>query len=151
MTADKELVDGISETVMDEEGFVGFSREELGIHSSVEVEEYDVNDDDEEDETGGKIHNEVAAQVVDQEWTRTLTAMNIPPFSVKNPGPTNILNENQTELNFFEPLHKILVRETNFNIIHVCLAESHDEARSKQKQNNFLTSTLLVSHIQKTK
>ena len=38
MTADGEL-DGISETVMGR-NFVGFSREELGIHSDVKVEKY---------------------------------------------------------------------------------------------------------------
>ena len=68
----------------------------------IEVEEYD--EDDDLDDTVKEIHEEVAAQVVDQKWTRTLTATNIPPFSVENPGPTNILDKNQTELNFFELL-----------------------------------------------
>ena len=40
--------------------------------------------------------------------------MNIPPFPVENPGPTNILNENQTELNFSSTsFHEVLVGETN--------------------------------------
>ena len=115
MAANRELVDDIFED-SDKEEFAGFSREELGIHSKLEVEEYD--EDDNLDGAVKEIHNEVAAQVVDQEWTRTLTATNIPPFSVENPGPTNILDENQTELNFFELLltdevYKILLRETN--------------------------------------
>ena len=49
-----------------------------------------------------EIRDEIAAQVVDREWTRTLKATNIPPFSVVNLGLTNTLNENHTELNFFE-------------------------------------------------
>ena len=48
------------------------------------------------------MRDEIAAQVVDREWTRTLKATNIPPFSVVNLGLTDTLNENQTELNFFE-------------------------------------------------
>ena len=108
-----------SETVM--RIFAGFSREELGIHSDVEVEEYDENDED--DETVKLIHNELAAQVVNQEWTRTLTSTNVPPFAVENSGPTNTLNENQTELNFFELLYtdevyEILVREINLYARH---------------------------------
>ena len=115
MAANRELVDDIFGD-SDEEEFVGFSREELGIHSDLEVEEYD--EDDDLDDTAEEIHDKVAAQVVDQEWTKTLTATNIPPFSVENPGPTNILNENQTELNFFlllfiNEVYEILVRETN--------------------------------------
>ena len=107
MAANRELVDDI---------FRDSDEEELGIHSDLEVEEYD--EDDDLDDTAEEIHDEVAAQVVDQEWTRTLTATNIPPFSVETPGPTNILDENQTELNFFELLftnevYEILVRETN--------------------------------------
>ena len=46
MTADRELVDGISEEEFvrfsREELVLGFSREELGIHSDVEVEIYNV-------------------------------------------------------------------------------------------------------------
>ena len=98
MAANRELVDDIFGD-SDEEEFVGFSREELRIHSDLEVEEYD--EDDDLDDTAKEIHDKVAAQVVDQEWTKTLTSTNIPPFSVENPGPTNILDENQTELNFF--------------------------------------------------
>ena len=53
-------------------------------------------------------------EVVDQEWTRTLKVTNILPFSVVTLGLTNILNENHTELNFFEgSFNEILVRETN--------------------------------------
>ena len=63
----------------------------------MEVEEYD--EDDDEDETGREIHDEIAVQVVDQEWTRSLTATNITPFSVEN--SPNIFSENQTELIFF--------------------------------------------------
>ena len=49
-----------------------------------------------------EIHDEIAVQVVDREWTRTLKATNILPFSVVNLGLTNTPNENHTELNFFE-------------------------------------------------
>ena len=56
MAADRELVD---EIFRNSEDFVGCSREELGIHSDVEVEKYD-EDDDDEDETGGDIHHEIA-------------------------------------------------------------------------------------------
>ena len=46
MTADRELVDGISEEEFvgfsREELVLGFSREELGIHSDVEVEIHNV-------------------------------------------------------------------------------------------------------------
>ena len=48
--------------------------------------------------------DEIAVQVVDQEWTRTLKETNIPLFSVVTLGLANILNENHTELNFFELL-----------------------------------------------
>ena len=71
----------------------------------MEVEKHDEDDDyEDEDETGREIHGKIAVQVVNQEWTRTFTAANMPPYSVKNHGPTNILNENQTELNLFELL-----------------------------------------------
>ena len=43
------------------------------------------------------MRDEIAMQVVNQAWTRTLKAMNISPFSVVNLGLTNILNENHTE------------------------------------------------------
>ena len=79
-------------------------------------------------------------QAVDQEWTRTFTAANIPPFSLENPGPTNILNENQTELSFFNFFSRNFGERNQL----VCSAESRREARSKQKQNIFLTSALLV-------
>ena len=78
MAASKEFVNDIFGG-SDEEQFAGFSREELGIHSDLEVEDWD--EDDNLDETVKGIHEEVAAQVVYQEWTlRTLTATNIPPF-----------------------------------------------------------------------
>ena len=48
-----------------------------------------------------EINDEIAVQVVYREWTRTLKATNILPFSVVNLGLTNTLNENDTELNFF--------------------------------------------------
>ena len=48
--------------------------------------------------------DEIAVQVVDQEWTRTLKETNIPLFSVVTLGLANILNENHTELNSFELL-----------------------------------------------
>ena len=44
MAANRELVDDIFGD-SDEEEFVGFSREELGIHSDLEVEEDDEDDD----------------------------------------------------------------------------------------------------------
>ena len=87
-----------------------------------------------------EIRDEIAAQVVDREWTRTLKATNIPTFSVVNLGLTNTLNENHTELNFFE-LPSRNFGERN-QLIHS--AESRSDARSKRKQNNFLTSALLV-------
>ena len=40
MTADRELVDDISKNC-DEKELVEFSREELGIHSDMEVEKYE--------------------------------------------------------------------------------------------------------------
>ena len=98
MAANRELIDDIFGD-SDEEEFTGFSREELGIHSDLEVDEY--HEDDDLDDTVKEIHDEVAVQVVDQEWARTLTATNITPFSMENHGPTNVLDENQTELNFF--------------------------------------------------
>ena len=49
---------------------------------------------------GRENHDKVVVQVVDQEWTRTLRARNIPSFSVEYPGPTNNLHVNLTELNF---------------------------------------------------
>ena len=49
-----------------------------------------------------EIHDDIAAQVVDREWTRTLKATNILPFSVVNLRLTNTLNENHIELNFLK-------------------------------------------------
>ena len=120
----------------DEEEFTGFSREELGIHSDLKVEEYD--EDDNLDDTVEEIHDEVAAQVVNQEWTRTLKASNIPPFSVENPGPTNILDENQTELNFFELLftdeiYEILVGETNLCTLQKVAVKPDSKWRDLEK------------------
>ena len=48
MAANREIVDDIFRDSDDEE-FAGFSREELGIHSNLEVEEY--NEDDDLDDT----------------------------------------------------------------------------------------------------
>ena len=48
-----------------EKEFAGFSREELGIHSNLEVEEYD--EDDDLDDTAEEIHDDIAVQVVYQE------------------------------------------------------------------------------------
>ena len=93
MTADREPVDDISETVM-RRNFVGFSREEFVEFSREERLR----------STRDPWCDEIAVQVVDQEWTRTLKATNIPPFSVVTLGLTNILNENYTELNFCELL-----------------------------------------------
>ena len=61
-----------------------------------EVKKYDENDDD---ETGRDIPDEIAVQVADQERTRTFTATNS-PFTMEIPRPANIFNKNQTEFNF---------------------------------------------------
>ena len=57
MAADRELVDDIFRD-SDEEEFVRISREELGIHSDVEVEKYE-EDNNDKDETGREIHDEI--------------------------------------------------------------------------------------------
>ena len=57
-------------------------------------------------------------------------------------GLTNILNENHTELNFFEvPFTKSGERNK-----FVRSGESRSEARSKRKRNILLTSALLVPY-----
>ena len=70
MAADRERVDDIFRD-SDREEFVRFSREELGIHSDVEVEKYDEHNDDEV-ETGGEIHDEIAAEVVPPRMDKNL-------------------------------------------------------------------------------
>ena len=52
------------------------------------------------------------------DWTKTLTASNVLPFSVQSPGPTNILPANRQEIDFFQlifpdELYEHLVQETN--------------------------------------
>ena len=135
MAANRELVDDIFRD-SDEEEFAGFSREELGTDLDLEGEEY--NEDYDLDETVEEIHDEVAVQVVDQEWTRTLTAMNIPPFLVENPGPTSTLDKNQTERNFYELLfnnkvYQILVRETNLYSQHEVAGKPDPKWRGVEK------------------
>ena len=56
--------------------------------------------------------------ILPADWTKTLTASNVLPFSVQNPGPTNILSANGQEIDFFQlifadELYKHLVQETN--------------------------------------
>ena len=51
-------------------------------------------------------------------WTKNFTETSILPFSVQNPGPTNVMNDDKQEINFFElifadEIYGILVRETN--------------------------------------
>ena len=58
MAANRELVNDIFRD-SDEEEFAGFSREDLGIHSDLEVEEGD--EDDDLDDIVEEIHDEVAA------------------------------------------------------------------------------------------
>ena len=53
------------------------------------------------------------------DWTKTLTALNVLPFSVHNPGPTNFLPANGQKMDFFQlifpdELYEHLVQETNF-------------------------------------
>ena len=52
------------------------------------------------------------------DWTKTLTALNVLPFSVHSPEPTNILPVNGQENDFFQlifpdELYEHLVQETN--------------------------------------
>ena len=52
------------------------------------------------------------------DWTKTLTALHVLPFSVHNPGPKNILPANGQEIDFFQlifpdELYEHLVQETN--------------------------------------
>ena len=37
-----------------------------------------------------------------EDWTKTLTALNVLPFYVHNHGPTNILPANGQEIDFFQ-------------------------------------------------
>ena len=53
--------------------------------------------EDYDNDNSREIHDEIA----NQEWTKTSRAINIPPFSGENSGPTNILHANQIELNLF--------------------------------------------------
>ena len=61
---------------------------------------------------------EVQAAVTAQEWTKNFTKTNILPFSVQNPGPTNVMDADKQEINFSEliltdEIYERLVRETN--------------------------------------
>ena len=61
----------------------------------METEKYG-EDDDDEDETGREIHDEIAVQVVDEEWTRTFQwrILSLKISSVK-------IRQSSTFLNFF--------------------------------------------------
>ena len=85
--------------------FEGFSREELDFNSDIEVEEYsetESEDSESEDSAGlSESENEDEA-MLPADWTKTLTASNVLPFSVQNPASTNILPANGQEVDFIE-------------------------------------------------
>ena len=74
------------------------------------------SDTDEEKEK--EDETEIQATVTAQEWTKNFTKTNILPFSVQNPGPTNVMDADDQEINlseliFTDEIYGILVRETN--------------------------------------
>ena len=119
----------------DEEEIVGFSREELGIHSDVEVGKYE--------RSVMKLLRKVSTENGQEPWKQRIShpcqwwilGLQIP--SVK-------IIQSWTFLNFLS---------WNFGERNqlVRSAESRSEARSKPKRNNFLTSALLVLVWKKTK
>ena len=85
--------------------FEGFSREELDFNSDIEVEEYSETESENEDKA-----------LLPADWTKTLTASNVLPFSVQNPGPANTIPANGQEIDFFElifpdEVHEHLVQQ----------------------------------------
>ena len=112
----------------DEEEFVGFSREELGIHSDVEVGKYE--------RSVMKLLRKLSTENGQEPWKQRIShpfqwwILGLQILSMKIIQSwtfLNFLSENFGERNQ-------LVRS----------AESRSEARSKRKWNNFLTSALLV-------
>ena len=68
----------------------------MDFNSDIEVEEYsETESEDSESENEGE-------SMLPADWTKTLTASNVLPFSVQNPGPTNILPANGQEIDFFQ-------------------------------------------------
>ena len=61
---------------------------------------------------------EIQAAVTAQAWTKNFTETNILPFSVQNPGLTNVMDVDKQQISFLEliftdEIYGILVRETN--------------------------------------
>eukprot|EP00112_Aurelia_sp_Birch-Aquarium-sp1_P018893 Seg4585.2 transcript_id=Seg4585.2/GoldUCD/mRNA.D3Y31 product="PiggyBac transposable element-derived protein 5" protein_id=Seg4585.2/GoldUCD/D3Y31 len=120
------LIDIFGESSDEEEDFYGFTNEELGINSDVDVSDgssseravSDVGDSEEEDFEDQRRPNEEREARRQPIWTRTLTSTVIEPYAVVNTGPVNILPEDSKELDFlnlmFPPaIYEILARETN--------------------------------------
>ena len=117
----------------DEEEFVGFPREELGIHSDVEVGKYE--------RSVLKLLRKLSTENGQEPWKQRIShsfkwwilGLQIPSMK-------------RVEL-FWTSFHEILVRETNF----CTLSRKPQWSQIKMKWNNFLTSALLVLVWKKTK
>ena len=141
-----DLFDIFGESSDEEEDFYGFTNEELGINSDVNVSDgsasdREISDSDEEDIDHHRCRpneeQELQGQLI---WTRTLTSTLIEPYAEVNTGPVNILPEESKELDFlnlmFPPvIYEILARETNL------YARQKIEEKGKEDKRWFKTNT----------
>eukprot|EP00112_Aurelia_sp_Birch-Aquarium-sp1_P004731 Seg1537.8 transcript_id=Seg1537.8/GoldUCD/mRNA.D3Y31 product="hypothetical protein" protein_id=Seg1537.8/GoldUCD/D3Y31 len=95
----------------DESEFLGFTNEELGLHSDIEVEnlpesEHSDSDDGESDD------------IIQQNFTNDLTHILVHEFTGPEPGPTKVLSAEEKEMDFLnlffpENMYELVAEQTN--------------------------------------